>query len=330
MYKELIISVVFSAIFLSCTKEAPSVREELKFEHQSHIVILDTISRAQHITSLPIPTELSFAGERVPLERDYVREALEYELMVNSFRHSKTLKLIKTIKRWSPMILDILKEQGVPKDFIYLAVAESEFDPNARSYVGAMGMWQFMEATGKEYGLLKNKFVDMRRDPEESTNAASKYLKGAEGLFNNWTLAAASYNCGRSGLLRTMTKQDVSSFYDLHLNTETGRYLYRIIAFKLILENPEAYGYFIEEDEKYQPFEFNEVVVEKDIESLVVFAKEHGTTYKELRMLNPWFNNSSSYKLNVGRKEYTIRVPLVGEELEVNSNIEEDSSNIEQ
>lgn len=303
-------------LFTGCnskvTPEAP--KEDTTFEDQSHVVTVDSSFKNQHITGLPIPDEVSFAGERVPLERFDVKEALEYELMVNSFRHSKTLKLIKTIKRWSPLILKVLEEQNVPRDFIYLAVAESEFDPNARSYVGAMGMWQFMEATGKEYDLQQNKYVDMRRDPVQSTKAACKYLKGAHGLFDNWTLAAASYNCGRSGLSRTMKKQDVNSFYDLHLNTETGRYIYRIIAFKLILENPEAYGYFIPEDEKYAPYEFTEIEVDKDIDNLAVFAKQKGTTYKVLRMLNPWFNNTSSYKLNVGRNKYTIRLPLLDKE----------------
>jgi len=328
MNSKYILSALLSFVIFSCQYQNESgSKDEVKFQDESHVVVLDTVSKAQHITSLPIPENLSFARERVPLERNDVREALEYELMVNSFRHSKTLKLIKTIKRWSPLILEILENENVPKDFIYLAVAESEFNPNARSYVGAMGMWQFMEATGKEYGLLKNKYVDMRRDPELSTNAACKYLKGAQSLFSSWTLAAASYNCGRSGLLRTMTKQGVDDFYDLHLNTETGRYIYRIIAFKLILENPEAYGYFVSEEEKYAPFEFTEVEVNKDIDNLPEFAKEQGTTYKMLRIYNPWFNNTSSYRLNVGRKKYMIRVPLSTKDISViDSNIEGDSS----
>ena len=323
MYKKIVFVVLLPIVIFSCQNQSSfDKKSEVHFKDQSNVVFFDTVSKAQYISSLPIPTEVSFAGEKVPLDREDVREALEYELMVNSFRHSKTLKLIKTINRWSPMILDVLQKQGVPSDFIYLAVAESEFNPNARSYVGAMGMWQFMEATGKEYGLLKNKYVDMRRDPELATVAACKYLKGAESLFSNWTLAAASYNCGRSGLLRTMTKQDVSSFYDLHLNTETARYLFRIIAFKLILENPEAYGYFVGDEEKYSPFEYKEITVKKDIDNLAAFAKIQGTTYKELRMLNPWFNNTSSYKLSVGRKGYKIRVPLIKGKASEGNNIE--------
>lgn len=304
---------LFPFILISCNQSSSQLDEQeslVPFTDQSNEVELDTITNIQHISSLPIPSEVTFAGEKIPLDRDDVREALEFELMVNTFRHSKTLKLIKNINRWSPLILRILEEQGVPSDFIYLAVAESEFNPNARSYVGAMGMWQFMEATGKEYGMLKNRYVDMRRDPEISTKAACDYLKGAHRLFNNWTLAAASYNCGRSGLLRNMTKQDVGNFYDLHLNTETGRYIYRIIAFKLILENPKAYGYHVEEEEKYMPFEYQEILIDKDISNLVDFAKSHQTTYKQLRILNPWFNNTSSYKLNVGRKTYKIKVPV--------------------
>lgn len=265
----------------------------------------------QLISSPPVPAVVTFAGDTIPLHRDDVREGLEYELIVNTFRHSRTITVLKNIERWRPLIEKTLQENQVPVDFIYLAVAESEFDNTAESYAGAMGMWQFMERTGKEYDLEVNKDVDMRRDPKLATEAASKYLRKAYTYFNDWTLVAAAYNRGVSGIQNNLKDQQVNSFYDLHLNPETARYVYRIIAFKLILENPEAYGYFLKPEEKYKPYAFTTEVVEEDIDNLAEFAKMRNTTYKELRMLNPWFNNTSNYKLNVPRKGfYEIRIPL--------------------
>lgn len=264
----------------------------------------------QCIRSVAIPKVVTFAGDTLPLDRPDVREALEAELMVNSFRHSHTLSIIKNVERWRPLVSEILKEKEIPEDFLYLAVIESEFDNNAQSYAGAMGMWQIMEKTAKEYDLAINKDVDMRRDPKLSTIAAAKFLKWAYSGLNNWTLAAASYNVGVKGLKNRLEEQKVDNFFDLHLNTETGRYVYRIVAMKLIIENPKAYGYFVEDSEKYTPYRFTTVTVTEDIKNLVDFAKEHHTTYKELRLLNPWFNNTSDFKLRIHKKEaYEIRIP---------------------
>lgn len=264
----------------------------------------------QKVSSAPIPETVTFAGEPVPLDRPDVREALDYELMVNTFRHSRTLLVIKNIERWRPMVVEILREAGVPEDFLYLAVIESEFDNNALSFAGAMGMWQFMESTARDYNLKINKDVDMRRDPRLATRAAAEFLKWSHGHFNNWTLTAASYNRGVRGITNVMGEQRVDDFYDMHLNPETSRYVYRIIALKLILEDPEAYGYFIEDNEKYAPFSFKTIPVMEDLD-LIDFAKQHNTTYKELRLLNPWFNNTSTYKLSVTRNDtFEIRVPV--------------------
>ena len=270
----------------------------------------------QYVTAPPVPEIVTFAGDTIPLHREDVREGLEYELIVNTFRHSRTMTVLKNMDRWRPLIEETLRENNVPVDFLYLAVAESEFDNMAESYVGAMGMWQFMERTGKEYDLDISRDVDMRRDPKLSTVAASKYLKEAYAEFGDWLLAAASYNRGMSGIKENLKDQQVDNFFDLHLNPETARYVYRIIAFKLILENPEAYGYFIKPEEKYKPYSFTIEVVDEDIDNLAEFAKARNTTYKELRILNPWFNNTSSYKLNVPRKDsYEIRIPVQPVEL---------------
>jgi hypothetical protein len=265
----------------------------------------------QKISPVSLPKTISFAGENVPIDRPDVREALQHELTVNTYRHSNTIKILKSIDRWRPFVLAVLKEQNVPEDFIYLAIIESEFDNNARSAVGAMGMWQLMEQTAKELQLPVNEDVDMRRDPKKATEAASKFLKQANGNFNNWINAAASYNVGITGMKSRLQDQKANSFFDLYLNQETARYVYRILALKLIVENPEAYGYFIPKEEKYEPFKFSTVTVTENIPNLVDFAKQNNTTYKELRLLNPWFNNTTTFALKVPKGEsYELRIPM--------------------
>lgn len=268
------------------------------------------VSQMQRIHSVYIPEVVVFAGDTIPVDRPDVREALEHELVVNTFRHSQTSLTIKKIERWRRFVSDILKEASVPEDFIYLAVIESEFDNNAVSFAGAMGMWQIMEKTAKDYQLEVSRDADMRRDPKQATLAATRFLKWAHSNLNSWTLAAAAYNVGVKGMKDRLEKQKVDSFFDLHLNTETARYVYRILALKLILENPEAYGYYIPDQEKYSPYVFEVLTVEQDIENLVDFARLHNTTYKELRRLNPWFNNTTNFKLQVAKnRKYEIRIP---------------------
>ncbi|GAL86692.1 membrane-bound lytic murein transglycosylase D precursor [Sporocytophaga myxococcoides] len=257
-----------------------------------------------------MPDVVTFAGETIPIQRTDVREALEYELMVNTFRQTHTLLVIKNVERWRPFVTEILQKSGVHPDFLYLAVIESEFNNNAASYAGAMGMWQIMEKTAKDYDLKMNQDVDMRRDPKLATEAACKYLKWAYSNLNNWVLTAASYNVGMKGIKNRLKSQKVDNFFDLHLNSETSRYVYRILALKLILENPETYGYFVPHTEKYEPFQFYTITVNNDIDNLVDFAKKNNTTYKELRQLNPWFNNTDNFKLRIKKKEsYEIRIP---------------------
>lgn len=271
----------------------------------------DNSASVQRVSPVPIPQSVTFAGERVPLERSDVREALQHELTVNTFKHSNTLKILKNIDRWRPFVLKVLKEQGVPEDFIYLAIIESEFDNNARSAVGAMGMWQLMEETAKDLKLEVSEDADMRRDPKLATEAACKFLKIANSSFNNWINTAASYNVGIKGMKARLADQKADSFFDLYLNAETARYVYRIIALKILVENPEAYGYYIAEEEKYAPYKFTTVTVNEDIPNLVDFAKQQKATYKELRLLNPWFNNTTTFSLRVPKSQsYEIRVPV--------------------
>jgi membrane-bound lytic murein transglycosylase D len=295
--------LLLSTFFFSCNNSSSSDPEVDKKK-------VNIPSGPQCIASVPIPKLVTFAGDTIPVDRPDVREALEAELMVNTFRHSHTLSIIKNVERWRPLVSGILKETEVPQDFLYLAVIESEFDNNAQSYAGAMGMWQIMESTAKDYKLKMNNDVDMRRDPKLSTIAASKFLKWSYGNLNNWTLTAASYNVGVKGMKNRLEDQQVDNFFDLHLNSETARYVYRIIALKLILEDPKAYGYFVEDNAKYAPYQYRTITVKENINNLVDFAKKYKSTYKELRLLNPWFNNTSNFTLKVAKKDsFEIRIP---------------------
>ena len=314
-----ILPLLFLLFLFSCNSEEPDnpPLQAQNFEDKSVEVEVETGTPGhprppQYVSAPPVPEVVTFAGDTIPLHRHDVREALEYELTVNTFFHSHTMTIMKELERWRPLIEQTLHENLIPVDFLYLAVAESELDNTAESFAGAMGMWQFMKSTAREYDMEVDRSVDMRRDPKLSTEAAAKYLRESYIEFSDWALVAASYNRGIKGIKDLLDEQQVDSFFDLHLNKETSRYVYRIIALKLILENPEAYGYFLKPEEKYKPYEFTTVIVEDDIDDLVEFAKKHGTTYKELRILNPWFNNTSKYELEVPRKKaYELRLPIV-------------------
>ncbi|MCQ2283842.1 MAG: transglycosylase SLT domain-containing protein [Bacteroidales bacterium] len=259
------------------------------------------------ITSPYIPEKMTFAGEEVPLDIYWVHEALDRELIVNCYQHSKTLRIFKLSARVFPEIERILKEEGVPEDFKYLAVAESGLE-NVTSPAAAGGYWQFIPATAKNYGLEISNDVDERCNLEKATRAACKYLKNAKNRFGSWTLAAAAYNRGEGGLNAAITDQKCNSYWDMWLNKETSRYVFRIMSFKLMFENPQLYGVEICPAEMYQPIKCTEIQVNSSISSLPAFAQEHHVTYKELRDLNPWIQNN---KLNVpAGKTYTLKLPV--------------------
>jgi len=262
------------------------------------------------IFSLNIPDGLSFAGERVPLEIEDVRESLDRELLVNTYWQSQSLLFHKRANRWFPVIEPILAEHGVPDDFKYLAVIESGLD-NVVSPAGATGYWQIMRETGREYGLEINNEVDERYNVEKATVAACKYLNRAYAKYGNWTMAAASYNVGMRGLERQVERQKSDSYYDLLLNTETGRYLYRTIAIKEILSKPAQYGFHFRPKDLYQPYETYSVTVNTAVDDFADFAFEHGVNYKILKILNPWLRDT--YITNPQNKEYTIQLPVKSE-----------------
>jgi membrane-bound lytic murein transglycosylase D len=235
-----------------------------------------------------IPQEISFAGERVPLEDLDVRERLDRELIVNQNYHSSTMTVYKLMGRYKNFIQSILKENDVPEDFFYLAVAESALNPNALSVAGANGIWQFIQPTGESYGLEISGYVDERRNLLKSTRAAAKYLKDSYKEFGSWTLAAAAYNRGNRGMKDALVAQKETDYYKLYLNNETYRYVLRIVALKMILSNPKEYHFDLEESVFYPQFKFKTVVVSQNIEHLPDFAKANSTTYKELILHNPW------------------------------------------
>lgn len=258
------------------------------------------------IPSILIPESLTFADEPVPLTNQIVKESLDRELLVNAYWQSQTLLFIKRANRYFPIIEPILKAQGVPDDFKYLALIESSFLPRAVSGSGAVGIWQFMEKTGREYGLEVNKEIDERYNVEKSTIAACKYLKNAKEKLGNWTLAAASYNAGQTGIDNQTTRQKNSSYYNLYLNEETGRYVYRILAAKTILSNPDKYGFIVDESEKYPVWVTKDIEISSSIADLAQFAIDNGITYKELKELNPWLRDN--VLTNLQGKRYALKI----------------------
>lgn len=298
----IIVGLAFVGIFLLFLSADNAEQSAKKEVGQSSIKDINT----------QIPQKLTFAGERVPLENFDVRESLERELISNSYFHSQTIYLIKRAGRYLPFIEKILKQYGLPDDFKYLAVAESILFDKAHSPAGAAGIWQLMKTTAQGYGIEVNANVDERYNLDLASHAACKYLLESYEKYENWTLTAASYNMGRRGLDRSMEYQKVSdSYYNMYLNPETARYVYRILALKLILETPERYGFSIPEKEKYPVLEVDTVVVNYPIEHLTDFAKKHNMDYKTLKLLNPWLlenklNNASkkTYKIVVGKKGF--------------------------
>lgn len=259
------------------------------------------------IYSPKMPENIEFAGEKVPVENFDVYKSLDYEFMKIMYWHSETVLYFKRKAEAFKIVEPILKKYGVPDDFKYLMVTESGM-VNVVSPVKAEGYWQFLKATAKEYGLTVNDEVDERYDLEKSTEAACKYLLDSYKYFGSWTLTAASYNVGRAGVKKEMERQKMTSFYDLRLNTETSRYLYRIVTYKLIFTNPRDFGFNIRLQDSYKIAKTKTIEVNSEIPSLIDFAIQYGTNYKVLKLLNPWLR--SDKLTNSAGKTYYIKVPV--------------------
>lgn len=260
-------------------------------------------------TQPEIPSEVYLFGEKVPLENFEVYERLDRELVVNTYWHSSTILALKRAARWFPIIEPILKQNDVPVDFKYIAVAESNLE-NVVSPAGATGFWQFIKSAATEYGLEVNDEVDERYHVEKSTEAACKFLKDAYLRFGSWTMAAAAYNAGMNGISKWSSIQKTNNYYNLTLGIETSRYIARVAAIKIIMENPKKYGYYLNENDFYKPLKFTEVTLDSSVTDFADYAASLGINYKTLKLFNPWLRDSSLKNKN--RKEYSIKIPEQG------------------
>ena len=256
-----------------------------------------------------LPDSISFSGERMPLENFDTRESLEREIIISTYRHSSTILIIKRANRYFPVIEKILKEYNIPDDFKYIAVAESDLS-NMISPAGATGFWQIMPETGKEEGLEINTEIDERYHIEKSTRFACGYFLKSYAKYGNWTLTAASYNGGRNGIDDQIEIQHETNYYDLLLAEETARYIFRLVAYKLIITDPAAYGFLINKNELYPEIRFYEIKVDTAVTDLSNFARNLGTNYKLLKLLNPWLRKP--YLTNKSNKAYMIKIPATG------------------
>jgi membrane-bound lytic murein transglycosylase D len=258
-----------------------------------------------------LPQSMEFAGTIINLQDEDLRERLDREVLMTAYYQSAWIGAIKRAHRYFPEIERILKEEGVPDDFKYLAIIESNLQ-QAISPVGAQGFWQFKPATAKLYDLEMNGEIDERLNIEKSTHAACRYLKDANRTLNDWVMTTAAYNRGVGGVLEDMEWQETEHYFDTYQNSETGRYVFRLLATKLIYENPEAYGFYPDKMELYEPFHIQKVIVEESIPNLALWANDQGFNIKILRKLNPWLKTT---KLTVKGRKFTIILPAASENL---------------
>ncbi len=262
-----------------------------------------------NIQSYKLPENVTFAGEQMPLKNFDTRESLEREILISAYRHSSTILIIKRANRYFPVIEKILKEYNIPDDFKYLVAAESEYS-NMVSPAGATGFWQIMTETGKEEGMEINTVVDERYNLERSTRFACEYLLKSYEKFGNWTLAAASYNGGRAGIDEQIKIQKQQNYYDLLLSEETARYIFRVVAYKLVISDPSSFGFVIGKEDLYPELQYKEVKVDTSVSDFSAFAEKFGTNYKLIKFLNPWLRKP--YLTPKPGKVYLIKIPTEG------------------
>lgn len=298
-YKFFLIPLV-SIIFISIMMNSSLLQENID-------EVPDKINKSNYdVFSIDLPKSIDFSGEKISLNENDLKERLDRELLVNVYWQSNMFLMIKRSNKYFPIIEKILKEEGVPNDFKYLAVIESGLQ-NVRSPKGAKGIWQIMYNTGRELGLEVNSNVDERYNLELSTRAACKYIKKAKEKLGSWTLAAASYNRGISGIRRKLADQQVDNYYDLLLGTETKRYMFRVLAMKMILTEPSNYGYNYNEKDLYKFEKVKNFKVDTAITNLARFSKQMGINYKILKIHNPWL--IQNHLNNKSRKLYNIKIP---------------------
>lgn len=259
------------------------------------------------VFSIIKPKNVDFAGEKVDVNSNNLWERFDKELLKNTYWQSNTMLYIKRANKYFTVIEPILKKNNIPEDFKYLAVIESGLE-NVTSPSGAKGFWQFLKSTAKEYNLEVNYAVDERYNLEKSTQAACDYLNEAFKKFNSWTLAAAAFNMGMNGLQRALDNQKVENYYDLHLNSETSRYVFRILAVKEILQNPQKYGFVIRKQDMYFTEKYYVVEIDSTVHNLYEFCENYSINYQQLKKYNPWLLTS---KLpDESRKKYFLKIPI--------------------
>ena len=268
-----------------------------------------SVSDSYRISAIEIPADLNFAGEVVPQDDPEIMERVDREFLVNTYWQSNALLLMKRANKYFPIIEPILAKNGIPDDFKYLAVAESALT-NVVSHAGATGFWQIMKGTGKEYGLEINSNVDERYHLEKSTQVACDYLNKWKNKYGSWTLTAAAYNAGPGAINKYMGIQKVDDYYDLLLGQETGRYVFRIMAIKEILSNPDKYGFEIDKKDMYSAVPTFKVELDEPVASFADFANKYEINYKILKRHNPWLREP--HLNNASRKKYTIEIPIKG------------------
>ena len=280
----------------------------LKTVDNTSSVDVSNEGRPQYKWFVPrLPPAIDFAGESTPLDKWEVREKLDRELLINDYLHGSLLYILKLSGRYFPIIEERLKANGVPDDFKYLCVAESSLQQNALSGAGAASFWQFMKDTGPRYGLEVNDEVDERFNVEKATDAACKYFKDSYAKFGSWTAAAASYNCGQKGFADQADFQKAKNYYDLIFPDETNRYVYRILALKYLISHAREMGFVLEAGEQYKPLQYRTLVADKTIDNLAGYAIQNNSSYKMLKIYNPWLR---AHKLTVKPgKQYEIHLP---------------------
>ena len=290
--------IIIIAVFQSFTSESKDnpIEEEPTSNEQIEI---------QKVHAPILPEKPEFCDEKIDLSDPEVLERFDREMVVNSFLHGSTILLLKKANRFFPQIEKILKEEKVPDDMKYLCVAESGL-AHVFSPAGAAGFWQFMKTTGLSYGLYIDDEIDERYNIEKATYAACKYLKESKQKFGTWAMAAAAYNAGDKGMMRQVNSQGQESYFDLHLNQETSRYVFRILALKYILKDPEKYGFNLKSKELYSPFKLEKVSVSESNVDWVSFASEHKISYKTLKYFNPQIRNATW----ANRNKSTIEILL--------------------
>lgn len=259
------------------------------------------------VTPPTVPDKITFAGQTIDFKRYDHRERMDRELMSFTYMHSTTMLTVKRANRYFPIIEPILKANGIPDDFKYLAIIESNLNTLARSPAGAVGLWQFMPTTGKEFGLEVNANIDERYHIEKATRAACKYLKQAYAKYNNWLCVAAAYNGGQGRISSELQKQMASQAVDLWLVEETSRYMFRLLAAKAVISNPQRYGFLLKREHLYPPIPYKEVTVTTGISNLAEYARQQGITFAQLKDANPWLRQHELQ--NKSGKTYVLKMP---------------------